>query len=177
MTGSSGEALRTVMRRLPAPVTVVTTASGTQRRGITIGSFTSTSIEPALVSFNVSRESPMLDLLAQSGHFVVHFLSEHQRALSDKFAVPNLTGDEQFEGVTFSVATDGLPLLTDVIARLRCSVQAMHDAGDHMIIIGLVHDTTELSSDLPLLYYDRRYVSLDSGGASGGRSSDGTVTS
>ncbi|RMF51994.1 MAG: flavin reductase, partial [Bacteroidetes bacterium] len=45
-----GEALRGAMRLVPSPVTVVTARSGEAIRGITIGSFTSVSLEPPLIS-------------------------------------------------------------------------------------------------------------------------------
>lgn len=177
MTSLSSESLRTVMRRLPSPVTVVTSAVEAEIRGITIGSFASTSLEPALISFNVSRESPMLDLLTRSGMFVVHFLRDSQSSLSERFAVPNLSGTEQFDQVDFALSDTGLPLLDGVLARLSCSVHAMHDAGDHMIVIGLVRESTELEEGQPLLYYDRRYVSVGSSEATDGRRSGGTGTS
>ena len=148
------------MRRLPAPVTVVTSALDDEMRGITIGSFTSTSLEPALVSFNVSRESPMLSLLDRSRALVVHFLRSDQSSLAEKFALPNLTGEEQFDGVDYERSDDGLPLIGGVITQLRCAVQSIYEAGDHMIVVGLVLDAAELGEGEPLLYYDRRYASV-----------------
>ena len=177
MTVLSGESLRKVMRRLPAPVTVVTTAFEDTFRGITIGSFTSTSLEPALVSLNVSRESPMVDLLSRSGRFVVHFLREDQSPMAERFAIPNMAGPGQFEGIPYSTSDEGLPLIGNVLARLECSLQDVHDAGDHVIVVGIVRRATELEDGRPLLYYDREYVSVASGAASDDRKPAGIRTS
>ncbi len=157
MSRISGKDLRGIMRRLPSPVTVVTTAFEGEIRGITIGSFTSASLEPALVTFNVAWESPMSDLLSRAGRFVVHFLGETQRDLSERFAVPNLTGEEQFAGVDVRTSEEGLPLLDGVRARLTCTVEAVHDAGDHALFLARVDRITEGEDGNPLVYYDRRY--------------------
>lgn len=160
-TGVSADALRAVMRRLPSPVTVVTTACDGEVRGITIGSFTSASLEPALVTFNVSRKSPMLGLLERAEEFVVHFLRDSQSLMSEHFAVPDRTGQEQFATVEHTLSANGVPLIDGVLARLSCSVEAVYDAGDHAVILGLVRETAELSLGKPLLYFDRGYRSVD----------------
>jgi len=160
MTGISGESLREVMRLLPSPVTVVTAGYNGEIRGITIGSFTSTSLEPALVSFNVSNDSPMLDLLSRSSEFIVHFLKASQDDVSERFAVPDQTGDEQFDGVEYSVSAKGSPLLDGTLARLTCSVHAIYEAGDHAIIVGLVGAADEQEPGRPLIYHDRGYQSV-----------------
>ena len=148
------------MRRLPSPVTVVTTALEGEIRGITIGSFTSASLEPALVTFNVAWESPMSDLLSRAGRFVVHFLGEMQHDLSERFAVPNLTGEEQFAEIVFEKTEEGIPLLEGVLARLTCAVEAVHDAGDHALFVARVDRIAEGDDGNPLVYYDRRYVTV-----------------
>ena len=77
-----GERLRAVMRHVASPVTVVTFASEAGPRGVTIGSFTSLSLEPPLVCFNLNKESSVYEELTCAEAFVVHILADTQAYLS-----------------------------------------------------------------------------------------------
>jgi flavin reductase (DIM6/NTAB) family NADH-FMN oxidoreductase RutF len=52
----TGEELREVMRRFPAPVAVVTTALDGERFGLTVGSLVSLSLEPPLVGISIGKD-------------------------------------------------------------------------------------------------------------------------
>src|SRR5690606_11818136 len=133
-----GERLRAVMRRLPSPVTVVTVQGEREMRGITIGSFTSTSLDPPLISFNVEQAAQMHDFLVGATHYAVHLLGVDQAHLSDHFAMPERTGAEQFASVAFHRDARGTPVLDDVLAVLHCTHYAVYEAGDHSIFVGEV---------------------------------------
>lgn len=153
-----GEALRFVMRHVPSPVTIVTVAGEKEMRGITIGSFTSTSLHPPLVSFNVSRDAGVYDALTTSERFAVHVLSDHQAHLSDHFATPELSGDEQFQDISFEVEADGTPILSGALAVMLCARHAVYDAGDHSIMVGRVIALGNVDAGgLPLVYFNRAY--------------------
>lgn len=152
-----GEVLRHVMRQVPSPVTVVTVEGEGQIRGITIGSFTSTSLRPPLISFNLSRDAQAYDALVTAERFAVHVLSESQAHLADHFATPDLTSEEQFEAVPHQIDPDGTPILLDTLAVIHCERYAIHDAGDHSIVVGRVMMIKDSSDGAPLLYYDRTY--------------------
>lgn len=153
-----GEALRFVMRHVPSPVTIVTVAGEKDIRGITIGSFTSTSLHPPLVSFNISREAGVYDALIACERFAVHVLTELQSHLSDHFATPELSGEEQFRDVAFEIEEDGTPILSDALAVMLCARHTVYDAGDHSIIVGRVVGLGDVDADgLPLVYFDRAY--------------------
>ena len=152
-----GEVLRHVMRQVPSPVTIVTVKGEDEIRGITIGSFTSASLHPALITFNLSRDAQSYDALILAERFVVHILSEKQAHLADHFAKPDLTGEEQFEAIPYQLDADGTPILLDTMAVLHCERFAIHDAGDHSIVIGQVVKIDARTDGCPLLYYDRGY--------------------
>lgn len=155
--GTSGDMLRAVMRRVASPVTVVTAASGGEQRGATIGSFTSVSLDPPLISFNVQKDSSLHVVLLGADSFAVHLLSEAQADLANHFALPDLTAEEQFRGVPYGTAPDGSPILPDTFGVLHCERYAVHNAGDHSLFLGRVLRVTEADADGPLLYYDRSY--------------------
>lgn len=160
MNRVDGEQLRAVMRRVPSPVTVVTARGEEEMRGITIGSFTSTSLNPPLISFNVEREAQMHDVLAGAERYAVHVLRVDQAYLSNHFAVPDRTGAEQFEKVSYHTDDDGTPVLDGVLAVLHCRRYAAYEAGDHSIFVGEVEAIEAAEEAAPLLYFNRSYRSV-----------------
>ncbi len=154
-----GEALRSIMRRVPSPVVVVTAAAH-EVRGATIGSFTSVSLTPPLISFNVAVDSQMYPVITAAERFAVHVLREEQAELSRHFALPDLPGKEQFLNVPHRKEEDGLPILFDALGILLCRRYAIHPAGDHAIIVGKVESVEEQGAGRPILYYNRSYRAL-----------------
>ena len=152
-----GWSLRSVMRRVPSPVTVVTAATAQEARGITIGSLTSVSLDPPLICFNVNHEARMHGVITTVQHFAVHIVTEDQVPLCHRFAQPDLTGAEQFEKVGYTLDEQGVPVLEDVLAVLHCQRHADFEAGDHSIVVGRVVDIEESGSGRPLVYHQRAY--------------------
>lgn len=153
-------ALRESMRRVASPVTVVTAGTGDSARGITIGSFTSASLDPPLITFNLSRGARIHSLLPRVDRFVVHVLGDEQSDLSDHFALPDLTGTEQFDPVNCEIGEDGIPVLIDCQAVFFCSVYNVFPVGDHSLIVGLVDRVASRVDGNPLVYFDRAYRSI-----------------
>jgi len=155
-----GEDLRAVMRHVPSPVTVVTAVRGDAARGVTIGSFTSVSLNPPLISFNIEKAAQMHGFLHGATRFNVHVLANDQAHLSAHFALPDMTSEAQFEAVAYDLDAHGLPVLRDVLAVLTCTPYAFHEAGDHSLVLGHVHEVAVDDSKEPLLYFNRAYMSV-----------------
>lgn len=155
-----GERLRKAMRLVPSPVTIVTTGNEDGPRGITIGSFNSVSLDPPLISFNINREAQMYPVAIAAARFAVHLLGEDQAFLSNHFAIPDISGQEQFDGLSYRVDEHAVPLLEDVLVVFHCTLFAVYEAGDHSIFVGEVVGIEEGGQGKPLLYYDRTYRSV-----------------
>lgn len=151
------DTLRQVMRRVPSPVTVVTAATAEEVRGITIGSFTSVSLEPPLVCFNVNHTAQMHDVILAAPRFAVHVLSEGQAPLAEHFAVPDRPGTEQLRTVPHEIDEHGLPILQGVTAVLHCVHHEVFTAGDKSIIIGRVVEVDLREDNGAVLYFQRTY--------------------
>lgn len=152
-----GEELRSIMRHVPSPVTIVTAAGPDGPRGITIGSFASTSLRPPLISFNVSLDAQIYDSLTTEGRFAVHVLRDDQAHLADHFATSDLSSKEQFDGVAYRVDPEGTPILLESLAVMVCKLEAVHRAGDHSIIVGEVDRIEDEADGEPLVYFNRTY--------------------
>lgn len=148
------------MRLLPYPVTVITSAVGERKRGITIGSFTSLSLDPPLVSFNVTEDCQMHELLEAAERFVVHIPGAGQQELCTRFALPDQSEDEQFEGINYRQESGYPPVLDEVIAEVHCKMYRLFTAGDHSIVIGEVERIKRNREELSILYCNGAYQSL-----------------
>ena len=148
------------MRRVASPVTVVTAGVGEEARGITIGSFTSASLDPPLITFNLSRRARMHSVLPRGDRFVVHVLGDEQSEISNHFARPDLESKQQFDTIDFLVGDDGIPVLGECQAVFFCSIYNVFPLGDHSLIVGLVDRVSSRIDGNPLVYYDRAYRSI-----------------
>ena len=154
---ATGEALRGMLRDLASPVVIVTTQTPDGPRGATIGSFTSVSLDPPLVSFNVTHGTQLHDALAVADGWAVHLLSADQADLAEHFAVPDLPGPDQLAPFPHVTPDDGPPLLRYTLGVLRCRPYARLEAGDHTIFVSEVLDLIEGDGSCPLLYYRQSY--------------------
>ena len=151
----SGAALRRALRDLPSPVVVVTTEADGAPRGATIGSFTSVSLDPPLVSFNVTHGSALHRALGRADGWAVHLLSADQADVAEHFARPDLDGADQF--APFAHAPGSPPLLRGALAILTCRPHARFEAGDHTVLVGAVTGIVDGAGAEPLLYYRQSY--------------------
>lgn len=156
-SGVDGEALRSVMRRVPSGLAIVTCTNGREARGMTVNTLTSVSLSPPLVAFNVARDAQMHTTLEDALGFAVHVPGVHQAELCRRFAAPNRSGREQFASVLYGFDQNGNPVLGGVLAVLRCHLRSRITAGDHTVIIGLVVDAQQRDGGAPLLYFDGEY--------------------
>lgn len=150
---------RSVLGRFATGVTVITTRDAQGHDfGMTVSAFSSLSLEPPLVMLCVDRSASMLGALGESAWIAVNILSASQEALSRRFS--NLDADSRFDGIGFSRARSGAPILDDVLAHLECEVIQRIDGGDHVIFVGKVH-SAETRDERPLLYYRGGYAQLE----------------
>jgi 3-hydroxy-9,10-secoandrosta-1,3,5(10)-triene-9,17-dione monooxygenase reductase component len=154
--GITGDDLRVAMRHVPSAVTIIT-VGGREPRGVTIASFSSVSLEPPLISFNVQKDARVFPLLERASRYAVHVLPADRVGLSDHFADPNLSAEEQFGSVDHSTGEDGLPILAGMLAVLECEHWAIYDAGDHALFVGRVLRIEDGSGEDPVLYFRRSY--------------------
>jgi 3-hydroxy-9,10-secoandrosta-1,3,5(10)-triene-9,17-dione monooxygenase reductase component len=145
---------RDVLGRFASGVTVVTSLSNGRPVGMTAQSFASVSLSPPMVLFCPAKTSRAWPLMQQAGFFCVNILAEGQEELSVRMATK---ADEKFEGVRWSPAKSGAPLIDGVLGHVDCTVHAVHEAGDHYVVIGRVQALELDDEDAPLLYYKGGY--------------------
>ncbi len=152
------ELYRAIAGAFPTGVTVVTTIGPDgQPKGLTSQAFLALSTEPPLMLVSVDRTSRTLAALRESRAFVINFLKAGAEELSTRFASK---ADDKFRDVPWvpSSLANGAPILRDhIVAFAECTVEEVHEAGDHFMFIGRVVGG-QSSEGIPLMYYRRTYA-------------------
>jgi 3-hydroxy-9,10-secoandrosta-1,3,5(10)-triene-9,17-dione monooxygenase reductase component len=181
MTSRNGDAATAVPRRAPAAagpeparfrqvlghfctgVTIITTLDEGRPAGFACQSFAALSLDPPLVLFCPSRASATWPRIARSGNFCANVLTAGQRDLARVFGT---AGADKFAGVRWSPSSSGAPVLADALTWVGCEVEAVHEAGDHYVVLGRVTELGACGQEQPLLFYRGRYgvTAADAGG-------------
>ena len=146
---------RQVLGHFCTGVTVVTAVDGGEPVGFACQAFTALSLNPPLVLFCPGRRSTAWRRIERAGHFCVNVLAEGQAELSRVFGT---SGADKFAGVSWSPSPAGAPILDGVLTWVDCGVEAVHEAGDHYVVIGRVTALGPYRDDRPLLFYRGRYT-------------------
>ena len=122
--------------------------------GMVVGSFTSVSLDPPLVAFFPAKSSTSWPRLESVGKFCVNILASNQLSLCRQIAGP---GTDKFAGISHRVSANGSPILDDVVAWIDCTLDAVHEAGDHYIVLGRVAALEVERPERPLLFFQGNY--------------------
>ncbi len=148
---------RRCLGRFATGVTVITCSdSDGTHYGITANSFSSVSLEPPLVLWNIAKVSRSLQAFLTAEYFGINVLRADQEAISANFA---RSDTDLFDGMDIHNSGRGVPQLEDYLAWFECRTFETHDCGDHYIIIGEVLDY-EARQGSPLLFYRGSYQRL-----------------
>jgi flavin reductase (DIM6/NTAB) family NADH-FMN oxidoreductase RutF len=147
------QAFRDSMAGVCAPVTVVTALVDGIPYGATVSSFASLSLEPPLVSIALDRRSNLLARIQEQGRFGVNVLGHTQDDLAVSFARRDA---DRFAGVSWA-ADAGLPRLIGTAGWLACELHRCVEAGDHLMLFGLVRNVRSNSELAPLVYLRRTF--------------------
>jgi len=146
-------AFREALGSFATGVCVVTAQGADGPVGITANSFASVSLDPPLVLWCPAKDASRYPDFRDASAFAIHVLDVHQQAICDGF-----TRDKQaFDGLDWQTGPDGVPQINGCLARFDCTLEAQHDAGDHMIVVGRVIRATSRPG-LPLLFQAGRFV-------------------
>lgn len=155
---AAARAYRDVLGQYASGVTVVTTVLDGVPVGMTCQSFTSVSLDPPLVAFLPMKTSRAFAAIRKTRRFCVNFLAADQADVSNTFAS---LADDKFAEIGWQPTSNGMPLLDGIVGWVDCTVQDVHEAGDHYLVIGRVEDLGHGDADKPLLFHRGRYRTAD----------------
>ena len=152
---------RQVLGQYPTGVSAVTatSADGTPV-GMAVGTFSSVSMDPPIVSFMPTKTSSSWPKIRDTGSFCVNVLTSAQesvcRALSAR-------GEDKFAGVEWTPGTTGSPVIAGALAWIECTLRDVIEVGDHYIVLGDVVDLRMGTPALPLVFFRGGYGRFSSG--------------
>ena len=105
--------------------------------------------------FCPSRASTTWPVIERAGHFCANVLADGQQELASVFGTG---GADKFAGVPWSPSPAGAPVLDGTLTWVECAVEAVHEAGDHYLVVGRVTRLGACRAGRPLLFYRGRYA-------------------
>ncbi|TWV34949.1 flavin reductase family protein [Streptomyces misionensis] len=125
--------------------------------GVVVNSFTSVSLDPALVLFCMAHTSSSWPKIRTAERYCVNILGKNQHEISTRLAS---RGSDKFRGLSWSTTPTGAPVLDGTPAWLECSTEAEYPAGDHDVVVARVHRIGSHGTDAPLVFYRGAYGRL-----------------
>jgi len=156
----TGRLMRDVMGHFATGVSVVTARDGKDAPvGTTANAISSVSLDPPLLLACLARSSETLAAIRENGRFAINILAADQRHHSDRFAKKGAAvGAHEVE---FADHEHGVPVLPGALATIACTVESIHRAGDHDIVVGFAqHLDHGDPGTKPLLFYRGAYSEI-----------------
>ena len=150
---------RNALGRFATGVCVITAHTETQTPfGMTVNSFASVSLEPPLILWSLQKDSDCFKHFDAATAFSVNILADSQQAESNQYAKK---GDHALESDSFRIGASGTPVLKNAMTTFECELEAVHEGGDHVIIVGRVIALTDHPAERePLIFYRGKYREL-----------------
>ena len=157
-SGHDPRTLRDALGCFATGVTVVTCLNKDgEPAGLTVNSFTSVSLKPPLLLVCIDKKASSAQALIAASHFAVNVLQTGQQPASIRFS----TRDEDRFGITpWARGEAGAPILEASLGVFECERFAVHDGGDHHILVGRVIKASFDAGLDPLLFFRGRYRRL-----------------
>ena len=147
--------LRSVLGAFVTGVTVITTVDEAGAYyGMTANSFSSVSLEPALVLWSQSLTAPSFPAFRKARHYGISILSEDQMEISNRFARANA---DKFEGIATFAGKNGVPLIEGAAANIECELESCYPGGDHAVFLARVVRIRHAPRN-PLVFHGGRYM-------------------
>ena len=143
--------LRNVLSKFATGVTVVSTIDNDGKPvGMTANSFTSVSLDPPLVLWNIGINQPSYDAFSKAKGYSVNILSKDQKDICDLFSS---SIDDKFNDIDYTLSENGFPIIQKSLAWFDCIKWNNYPGGDHQILVGEVKNFYANEND-PLIFWN-----------------------
>lgn len=156
-------ALRGVLGQFATGITVVATSVEGVPCGMTVNSFTSVSLDPALVLVCINRGAAIHQAILAEGNFTISVLAADQERQARYFADRDRPrGHAEFAPIDWYPGPyTGAPVLSGALASIECRLGEVHRGGDHSIFLGEVLSITRGLADEALVFFRGKFRRLD----------------
>jgi len=157
-TPFSSQELRRAFSCFATGVTVITGIDQNGKPvGITISSFNTVSLNPPLVLWSIGSQSDLCNSFRIGQKQLIHVLDVNQKDLALVFAKQLNKNSIQME---HQIEPSGLMRLANCLAYFECETVAVHEGGDHHIIVARVLSIEQDSYRYPLLFAQSQFNQL-----------------
>ena len=165
MTGADPEAFRTAAGQFATGIAVITATADGVTHAMTVNAFTSVSLDPLLVLVCVEKAARFHDAVLAAGIWAVSVLGEDAEKTARWLATRGRPLEGQLDQQPHHPgAVTGAPILDGALSAIECRTYAVHDGGDHSIVVGEVLAVAApppgADSAGPLIYHAGRYRRL-----------------
>ncbi len=115
------------------------------------------SLDPPLLLVCLQKRAVSAPALLEAGHFAVNVLQTGQQPASIRFST---RAEDRFGPNDWSPGECGAPVLRESLGVFECERHAVHEGGDHFILVGRVVKASFDPNMDPLLYFRGRYRRL-----------------
>lgn len=135
--------------RVPSGLFIVTTTSDTGPVGF-LGSFVmQMGFDPPTLAVAIANGRAHLDAIRAAGRFSVSVLDKQSSWVMGAFLKSRPEGGTPYDEVAQSTTAAGAVVIDDALAWLDCKVSGEHDAGDHVVVFGVVEDGRQIREGDP----------------------------
>lgn len=146
--------LRRAFAHYPTGVAVITAAGPNGPVAMVVSSFATVSLRPPLVAFCAAHTSTTWPTIADARSCCINVLASSQGDLCKQLASKS---GNRFEGVGWSPAESGAPVLHGVVGWLECVIVEVRLAGDHdLVLLEVLRHEVEQDRE-PLLFHRSGY--------------------
>ena len=157
-TPFSNQELRRAFSCFATGVTVITGIDQNGKPvGITISSFNTVSLNPPLVLWSIGSQSDLCNSFRIGQKQLIHVLDVNQKDLALVFAKQLNKNSIQIE---HQIEPSGLMRLANCLTYFECETIAVHEGGDHHIIVARVLSIEQDSDRHPLLFAQSQFNQL-----------------
>jgi flavin reductase (DIM6/NTAB) family NADH-FMN oxidoreductase RutF len=166
VTGVDLAAFRRAAGQFATGIVVIATTVDGVAHAMTVNAFTSVSLDPVLVLVCVEKAARFHDAVLAARTWAISVLGEDAEKTARWLATRGRPLDGQLDGHPHHPGpATGAPVLDASLSALECRTYAVHDGGDHSIVVGEVLAVSErpVPGDRPgpLIYHAGRYRRLD----------------
>jgi len=126
---------KTILRKIPNGLFIVTATDGENTMGAAISFITQISIDPSYIALAIRKDSNLYNVAESSEYLVVHFPNKEQKSIVSSFFKITDQSHSSINGYKIKRSKLGNPLLDDIPMILEVKIIEIVDKGDHPIFV------------------------------------------
>jgi len=157
------ESFKEGMRFLTGAVNIVTTKGNAGKGGFTATAVCSVTDTPPTLLVCINNNNVLKEILLKNKILAVSILPNGNEKLANRFAgFDGVSMEERLDIGNWETLETGCPVLQNALAAFDCEITNTAEQGTHTIIFAqIIAVKSTQEPELPLLYYDRAYRTIN----------------